>query len=116
MSLHDPAKYLKDIQEQCLWIQFQVRGKSLSDYLEDGLLRPALERKLEIIGEALNQLFKIEPALAPKIADAKRIIAFRNRLIHGYSDLDPVIVWSAATDKVPELLGEVEKSLRERSA
>jgi uncharacterized protein with HEPN domain len=114
MSLRDPAKYLADIQEQCLWIQQNVKGQSLKDFLGDGLLRPALERKLEIVGEALNQMLKLEPSLELKITDAKKIIAFRNRLIHGYSDLDPEIVWGAATEKVPGLLAEIEELLKER--
>jgi uncharacterized protein with HEPN domain len=57
-------------------------GKTLNDYHGDALLRSAIERQFEIVGEALNQAIKLDAGLADQVSDSGRIIAFRNRLIH----------------------------------
>ncbi len=57
------------------------------------MLRAAVEREFEIIGEALAQLSKLDAALVARISDYRRIIAFRNILIHGYADVDDQLVW-----------------------
>jgi len=67
------------------------------------MLRSAVERQFEIIGEALSQLTKIAPELAAQIPDLPRIVAFRNILIHGYAVVDNEIVWRAAQENLPEL-------------
>ena len=71
------------------------------------MLRAAVERQFEIIGEALNQMLKREPALAPRLSDHRRIIAFRNRLIHGYADIDDKVVWGVLTMSLPRLRREI---------
>ena len=53
------------------------------------MLRAAVEREFEIVGEALSQLAQLDPAVADRISDYRRIIAFRNLLIHGYGQIDP---------------------------
>jgi uncharacterized protein with HEPN domain len=60
-----------------------VQGRSFDDYLADRLLRSAVERQLEIVGEALNRLAKEVPALAARIPDLRPAIAARNVLIEG---------------------------------
>ncbi|MGH1484538.1 MAG: HepT-like ribonuclease domain-containing protein [Geminicoccales bacterium] len=60
-----------------------TNGITFDDYLDDEMLRAAVERQFEIIGEALNQLSKRDPDRANKIPDLARIVAFRNILIHG---------------------------------
>ena len=66
--------------------------KTLTDYTNDPMLCAAVERKFEIIGEALAQLSKVDPPTAARISERKRIIAFRNILIHGYSSVDDLLV------------------------
>ena len=70
-----------------------------------------MEREFEIIGEALNRLHKIDPALANQIPAHRRIIAFRNLLAHGYDSVDHEIVWLTIANKLPELLRHVETLL-----
>ncbi|QUF08124.1 DUF86 domain-containing protein [Actinosynnema pretiosum subsp. pretiosum] len=62
-----------------------------------------LLRQFEIVGEALNQLRKVDAELAARIPDVNRIVAFRNILIHGYASVDDALVWPTLTDKVPVL-------------
>ncbi|WP_306743505.1 HepT-like ribonuclease domain-containing protein [Saccharothrix yanglingensis] len=78
-------------------------GKSFTDYEADAMLRSAVERQFEIIGEALNQLREVDAELASAIPDVNRIVAFRNILIHGYASVDDALVWQTLTDKVPAL-------------
>lgn len=75
------------------------------------MLRSAVERQFEIIGEALSQLTKIAPQLAAQIPDLPRIVAFRNILIHGYAVVDNEIVWRAAQENLPELAANLQKLL-----
>jgi len=71
----------------------------------------AVERQFEIIGEALNQMLKLEPGMASIISDHKRIIAFRNRLIHGYADIAHDVVWGVLETSLPQLHREVGEIL-----
>lgn len=104
-------KYLFDIQEACkLLIQF-TSGKSLGDYKVDPLLRSAVERQFEIIGEALKQMLKLKPDLSQFITDHHRIISFRNRLIHGYADISHDFVWGVLESNLLKLRQEVKELL-----
>ena len=77
------------------------------------MLRSAVERQFEIIGEALNQLLRREPVLQKKISNAPLIIAFRNRLIHGYANVSDEVVWGIVEGYLPVLSGEVQALLAE---
>lgn len=76
------------------------------------MLRHAVERNFEIIGEALKRLASTDPDTAARIAQVPQIIAFRNVLIHGYDLVDHSLVWSTARTQVPVLLREVAAILR----
>jgi uncharacterized protein with HEPN domain len=58
------------------------------------MLRAAVERKFEIIGEALGQFAKRDTSTAARIGEHRRIVAFRNILVHGYADVDDRLVWT----------------------
>ena len=108
-------KYLFDIGQACdLLIQF-TKGKTFSDYTGDALLRSAVERQFEVIGEALSQALQVEPNLAQRISDTRRIIAFRNRLIHGYASVSDELVWGVLEANLPTLRREVQALLDEVS-
>jgi uncharacterized protein with HEPN domain len=72
------------------------------------LLRSAVERQFEIIGEALRKLAKEDPETAGRIAEYERIISFRNILIHGYAEIDDRLVWDILQSKLPNLLRQVQ--------
>ncbi len=78
-------------------------GRSYDDYLDDDMLRAAVERQFEIIGEAFTGLRRLDSALAAQLPDLPQIIAFRNVLIHGYASINHRIVWDAVRDDLPRL-------------
>lgn len=79
---HDSRAYLWDVREAADAILRFLAGIDFATYASTEMLYSAVERKFEIIGEALNQLSKTDPALATRIPDLDRIVAFRNLLIH----------------------------------
>ncbi len=105
----EAKKLLLDILTSCRAIQEFTAGKSQRDYEQSRLLRSATEREFEIIGEALNRLDKFAPDIAVKISSKEQIIAFRNRIIHGYDSVDDVIVWSTIKNNLKVLCAEIEK-------
>ena len=107
----EPAAYLWDVLRSAQHLVDFSRGKSFKDYQRDVLLKSGIERQFEIIGEALNQLSKVDPQLAAGIPDLPRIVAFRNILIHGYAMLDDLIVWEAIEGKLPGLVLSVRQLL-----
>lgn len=100
-------RLLEDIRDAADFILQSTRGKALPDYSPDRLLRQAVERNFEIIGEAMNRLAQSDSAVASRISQARRIIDFHNLLIHGYDLIDHRIVWSTIEEEVPVLLSEV---------
>ena len=98
---------LADIRHSAAFIEQACTGKSAADYDADEMLRLAVERSFEIIGEALNRLSRIDPAIASQITDYSNIIGFRNILAHGYDMVDPERVLQVAQRDVPVLLREV---------
>ena len=77
------------------------------------MLRSAVERQFEIIGEALVQALRLDPNISSRISDAGRIIAFRNRLIHGYSSVADDVVWGILQANLPSLRNEVAALMKE---
>jgi uncharacterized protein with HEPN domain len=88
-----------------------VTDRSWAEYETDVLLRSAVERQFEIVGEALSQLGRASPDLAAQVPDLPRIVAFRNLLIHGYAAIDNRLVWEVATDRTTPLLAVLDDLL-----
>ena len=107
----EKRKLLEDIRQAAEAIGRYTRGRSLADYLADDQLQASVERKVEIIGEALNRLGRIDPDAAADIEDCAKIIAFRNMLIHGYSAVDSRVVWDIVKTHLPRLEASVQKML-----
>ncbi len=109
----EARKYLHDIKSAADLIRAFTAGKQLDDYSGDAMLRAAVERKFEVIGEALSRLNKVAPQVAARISEQGRIIAFRNILIHGYAEVDDRLVWDVVESKLPVLHGELQDLLRD---
>jgi len=107
----ESKKFLFDIGEACRRIRDFTAGKGYDDYERDIMLRSAVERQFEIIGEALNQMHCVDPDTAKRIPEYQRIIAFRNILIHGYAALQHHTVWGVVEGDLPALANRVESLL-----
>jgi uncharacterized protein with HEPN domain len=99
---------LHDIQQAIGLIDRFVVNKSFEGYTGDPMVRSAVERQLVIIGEALNQTFRLAPTIALQIREHRRIIALRNILVHSYAKVDDRVIWSIVTDKIPQLHRDVQ--------
>jgi len=100
-------KYLSDILIAIDLIEkFTVEISDFNVYQEDLKTQSAVERQLAIIGEALNQLRKINPNL--EIENDRQIIGFRNRLVHAYDSIDNSIVWAIINRHLSKLKEEIK--------
>jgi uncharacterized protein with HEPN domain len=111
MPLRDLRGYFWDVAEACRYILAFTHAKTLDDYLADRLLRSAVERQLTIAGEALAQATRHFPDVDSQISEARKIVAFRNRIVHAYLEIDDETVWGIVERYVPELLTETEAVL-----
>lgn len=112
----DVRAYLWDVREAAVAINDFVQGVDLAAYVATPMLHSAVERKFEVIGEALNQLAKLDMELASRIPELSNIIAFRNLLIHGYALIDHARVWRTIHESLPPLVATVTTLLGELDA
>ena len=108
MKRPDPRTFLFDIQNACELIVEFTSGMTFPDYVADPKTRSAVERQLEIIGEALGQMLKVFPEMGGQFPEAPDIIAFRNRLIHGYASVSNSVVWGIVEGDLPDLKTKVD--------
>lgn len=99
----DPRAYLWDVCESAAAIAGFVEGADLESYRSSAMMRSAVERQLEIIGEALNQLSQVAPDLADKLPDRREAIGLRNVRIHGYAVIDDATIWQTVQRDIPRL-------------
>ena len=107
------AKYLWDALRAATRIARFTAKRSYADYLADEMLRSAVERQFEIIGEAFAGLRRVDPSVAAGIPSLPRIVAFRNVLIHGYATVDDRLVWGVVEGKLAELLEQLGRLLEQ---
>ena len=112
----DARTYLWDVHNAADAIERFVAGVDAETYAETEVVHSAVERKFEIIGEALGQLLKLDPVLAQRIPDLRDIIAFRNLLIHGYAVVEHPRVLRIVQASLPGLRACVTALLDELSA
>jgi len=105
----EPIAYFEDIIEAGNSIVDFTHELDIQSYKENKLIRSAVERQFEIIGEALKELKKNCPEYFDQISDASKIISFRNVIAHGYAFISDKLVWEVVKTKLPTLLSEVEK-------
>jgi uncharacterized protein with HEPN domain len=109
----DPRAWLWDMREAAKAIIRFIDGVDFGTYVESDILHSAVERKFEIIGEAMSQLAKFDPALARRVGDPGPIVGFRNYLIHRYSKVDHDEVWEIAQGSLPVILATLNELLEE---
>lgn len=107
------------LEEKKLLTDIFVAASSIDDYLEgkrdfavymtSKIRQRAVERELEIIGEAMSKLLKINPE-AP-LSYARTVVDLRNRIIHAYDSLNHTIIWKIIMEDIPVLLQEVKQLL-----
>jgi uncharacterized protein with HEPN domain len=109
----DLRVFLWNAIEAANQIQEFISGLNGQDYSKNPMTKAAVERKFEIIGEALGQASRHFPEVATRIAYFEQIVAFRNRLIHGYSVVSDALVWDVIENDLPKLKSDAEALLIE---
>lgn len=88
---------------------FDNKPRVFEEYTSDIKTKRAIERNLEIIGEAVNRILKKNKAI--KLDNAEKIIGTRNRIIHGYDKISDDLIWSIVINHLPKLKEEVSRLL-----
>jgi uncharacterized protein with HEPN domain len=109
--LPESRKRVSDMLRCVELIEQFVNGKSFAEFQADALLRAGVYYEFVIIGEALSSLRSAEESLVDRISEYKRIIGFRNQVIHGYQKIDDEITWRIIEQKIPVLRRELETLL-----
>ena len=86
-----------------------TQEKDFLKYRENVMLKRAIERKLEIIGEAMNRILKRDLSFESEISNAKAIIGLRNQVIHAYDNISDENIWSILINHLPKLKLEVDQ-------
>jgi uncharacterized protein with HEPN domain len=105
--LEDILAAIDDIEEYLT--EFMGGRRDFNIYMQKKLLRSGVERQLEIIGEATSRILQTDPAF--ELANARQIVATRNRVIHGYDSIHDDTIWVIVNKHLPALRAEVERLL-----
>jgi len=102
--------WLKDIEQAIIEINsFLPEFKNFKDFQKDLKTKRAVERNIEIIGEAMSRILAVDPAI--KISHTRKIVDTRNRIIHGYDSVSEEILWAIIIRHLPDLEKEVKELL-----
>ena len=109
---HEIKTWLYDIMQSINEVEgyFENRKKLYQEYLDDIKTKRAIERNIEIIGEAVNRIIKKDPGI--EIEHAYQIIGTRNRIIHGYDKVSDELIWSIVINHLPKLRSEIAQLLK----
>lgn len=106
----DARTYLWDaLQAAERAMRFAGRSHDFGSYAQDEMLRSAVERQLEIVGEALNHLRRLDPGAAMQLPELPAAIGLRNILIHGYASVDDRLVWDVVSVHLPALVARLRQ-------
>ena len=112
---HKTKMYLLDIQNSIDSInEYLGTDGNFHSYESNKQLRRAVERELEIIGEAVNRILKLDPEI--DISDSRRIVNLRNLVIHAYDSVDNVIIWGIIDKDLPLLRNQVSELLKNHNS
>jgi len=110
-SKYDILACLKDIEQSILEInEFLPGDRNFIAFQKDLKTRKAVERNIEIIGEAMDRILKADPDF--QITDSRKIVDTRNRIIHGYDSVSDDVIWLIVNHYLPILEEEVKKLLK----
>jgi len=104
--LYDILQAIKDIESF-----FEKDSKHFSRFVSDLKTKRAVERELEIIGEAFNRILKKDANF--QFENIYKIIGTRNRIIHGYDSVSDDLIWSIIINHLSPLKIEVEEKLNQ---
>jgi uncharacterized protein with HEPN domain len=108
---HNIKVWLQDIDRSITEIyDFLPESSNFSDFQNDLKTKKAVERNIEIIGEALNRILSIKPDI--EISDSRKIVDTRNRIIHGYNSVTADVLWLIVSKYLPILEKEVKNLLQ----
>jgi uncharacterized protein with HEPN domain len=102
--LYDIKLAIDDIESY-----FENETRTFDNYTKKSLLKRAIERNLEIIGEAINRILKDDPFFP--IENAKKIIGLRNQIIHGYDSVSDENIWGIIMIHLPKLKSEINSMI-----
>lgn len=108
-------KHLEDARYAASLALRFLGGRTLADYREDEYLRSALERQVEIVGEACRRALDDTPDLRQRLPDAALAIGMRNRIAHGYDTLDHAVVFNTVSLSFAPLIEALERELGQPS-
>ena len=109
----EEKKFLSDIEESILSIDEHLQGRRVfEEFATSKTKRRAIERELEIIGEAMNNLLRINPAIP--VSHVRPIVDLGNKVIHGYDTIDETIIWKIIMKDIPLLQQEVQQLLKDK--
>ncbi len=112
---HEAAAFLRDADRAAGLAQQFIADRTRADFENDLMLRAATERALQIVGEALSQLARLDGDLASKIPDLSDIVGLRNILVHGYAKVNLDRLWRVLHEDVPILRQHLQALLREQT-
>lgn len=100
-------KYFEDMLQAISEIEMAEDrfGRQYEIFENDVIFRKFVERNIEILGEAMNRILKIEPQI--EITSARKIVDTRNYVIHAYDSLKPDILWAIVINHIPRLKSDI---------
>ena len=100
-------KYFEDMLQAISEIEMAEDrfGRQYEIFEDDVIFRKFVERNIEILGEAMNRILKIEPQI--EITSARKIVDTRNYVIHAYDSLKPDILWAIVINHIPRLKSDI---------
>jgi uncharacterized protein with HEPN domain len=103
--LYDVLQSIREIDSY-----YEDKPKRYADYLIDTKTKRAVERNIEIIGEAVSRILKKDKNF--KLENAQKISGTRNRIVHGYDKISDELIWSILINNLPKLREEVDGLLK----
>jgi len=113
MTSIEQKKLFTDILQAIHSIDEHLEGRRVfHEYRSNKTKRRAVERELEIVGEAVNRLLKLDPDI--NISYSRLIVDLRNKVIHAYDNVNDIVMWNVIMKYVPQLKTEVETLFEDR--